>query len=504
MAALLAVGLLLCLGGFVSGAKALFRGRPNTDTMLLFAGLFSAAQAVLLFFPDVGGGSLSASLFLFVAAAQCAARWQQARQRCEDFRTVAYHLGDNRFALRLIDEPMAKTQRQAALPGRAKTAVPVPVAFPENFMRHALRENAVDRSVRWMFPLALGMALLGGLAAGVTASPAAGLAAAATAMCVGVPAAALFILARHVRNLTKSPADTGVAILSTDAAEAAALSGAFVLDSGDLFLPAKGRMHGWREYWQVRTDEVLLYAAGVAIAAGGPLQAVFRGVVEGDFSVLPEVRELLYEDRMGLTCWIHNQKVFFGNRKLLENHGISVALTEKEERAYEHDGRRILYLALEKRLTAFFVVSYAPDPALAGAFRMLEREGVESLICNSDPCVTAENLGAAFGLRGKSLALLRSAPTEAMRLLMRVPEARESAGVYFAGNARAFFKALTACVSLRAGIRRLRLAQLVGMLTAFLLLVLFIVTRQADGLNSLIFIAFELVWAAIAYAMSRG
>jgi hypothetical protein len=150
------------------------------------------------------------------------------------------------------------------------------------------------------------------------------------------------------------------------------------------------------------------------------------------------------------------------------------------------------------------VVSYCPDPALAEAFQLLEKEDTEALLCNSDPCVSAENLSAAFGLRGRSVSLLRAAPTEAMRLKMRAPEARESAGVYFAGNARAFFKALAACVSLRAGIRRLRLFQLIGTLTAFALLLLIVLTNQiGSGANTLFFIAFELIWAAIAYAMTK-
>jgi len=505
MALFLAAGLLLCAGDFLSGLKALLRRRPSADSLLLAAALLCTAQAVVLFLPSLGGGSQCAPLFLFAAAGQAAARWQQARQNCDNFRCVAYHLGENRFALRLVNEPMAKTQRQTALPARSKTAVPVPVTFPADFMRRSLRENAVDQYAAWLFPLALGLALMGGLGAGLTQSPAAGLTAAAAALCLSVPAGALYILARHMRGLTKSPPENGVAILNTDAAEDCAQAGAYVLDSNDLYLPARGKMHGWREYWQVRTDEVLLYAAGMAIAAGGPLQAVFSGVVEGDYSVLPEVRELLYEDRMGLTCWIHNQKVFFGNRRLLENHGVAVALTEKEERAYEHDGRRILYLAMDKRLTAFFVVSYAPDPALAEPFQLLEKEDMEALICNSDPCVAAENLCAAFGLRDRSLAILRAAPTEAMRLKMRVPEARESAGVYFAGNARAFFKALTACAALRTGIRRLRLFQVIGTLTAFGLLLLAVLTRQLDsGANTLYLIAFEIIWAAIAYAMTKS
>jgi hypothetical protein len=503
MAFFLGAGLLLCAADFMRGLKALLRRRPNADSLLLTAALLCAAQTVLLFIAPADG-SQCAPLFLFVAAGQAAARWQQARQRCDNFRCVAYHLGENRFALRLINEPMAKTQRQTALPARSRTAVPVPVSFPADFMRRSLRENAVDQSAAWLFPLALGLALLGGLGAGLTQTPVAGLTAAAAALCLSVPAGALYVLARHMRSLTKSPQETGVAILDTDAAEACAQAGAFVLDSNDLYLPARGKMHGWREYWQVRTDEVLLYAAGVAIAAGGPLQAVFSGVVEGDYSVLPEVRELLYEDRMGLTCWIHNQKVFFGNRRLLENHGIAVALTEQEERAYEHDGRKILYLAMDKRLTAFFVVSYSPDTAMAPALQLLERGDAQALICNSDPCVGAEVLCGAFGLREGALSLLRSAPSQVCRGQMRTPRASLSAGVYHANNARAFLRALSACVSLRTGVKRLRLVQLVASITTFVLLLLFVLMKQLHVADSLIFIALELIWAAVMHSATRN
>jgi len=123
-------------------------------------------------------------------------------------------------------------------------------------------------------------------------------------------------------------------------------------------LQVNGKLYGWRECMRVRADEVLLYAAAVAIAMGDPLQDIFESVLEGDYTVLPEVSDLVYENRMGLSCQIHNQSVLFGNRMLLESHGVIVDLTERDERTYEHDGRRILYFAVEKRLVAFFVVSY--------------------------------------------------------------------------------------------------------------------------------------------------
>jgi len=517
MALLLVAGLLVCAGDLSQGFQSLIKRKPNANTILLFAALACIAQTVLLFvFMDDINADLPADnpyrvaacvpLFLFVAALTAAARWQQARQRCDNFRFCAYTCADGLYAVTPMDaRDAAKTSRQRALPGRAKTVLPVPVAFPAGFVKQSSKEDAADRSARQLLPLAAGLAGLAALSAFLIQGEAVAIvSAAAAAICLCVPCASLWLLAGLVRGLTRAPRENGVAILNTDAAEECSKAGAFVLDSADLYLPAKGRMHGWREFRHVRADEVLLYAAGIAIAAGGPLQAVFEGVVEGDYSVLPDVKELTFEDRMGLSCWIHNQKVFFGNRNLLENHGITVILSEKDEKKYEHDGRRIIYLAVEKRLSAFFVVSYCPDAAMAPAFQQLEREDTQALITNSDPCVSAEVLSGAFDLREGTLSLLRSMPGEICRKAMRTPRTNLNAGVYHANNARAFLRALSACVSLRGGIKRLRLFQLVGSVMACVLLLLFVFMKQLHVADSLIFIAVELIWAAIMQAAVRN
>ena len=524
LALLLAAGLLTCGEDLWEGLKALLRRKPNADALLLLAALACAVQTVLLFvFMDEIRAELPESitqasgvnpykaaacvpLFLFIAALSAAARWQQARQRCDNFRFCAYTAAEGLYAVTPLNARDAvKTPRQNVLSGRSRTVLPVPVAFPAGFMKQSAKEDAADQSGGKLLPVGLGLATLAGLCSFLLQGTAvAVVSAAALALCLCVPSASLLVLAALVRGLTKAPRENGVAILNTDAAEECSRAGAFVLDSADLYLPAKGRMHGWREFREVRADEVLLYAAAIAIEAGGPLRAVFEGVVDGDYAVLPEVRELTFEDRMGLSCWIHNQKVFFGNRALLENHGITVALSEKDERAYEHDGRRIIYLAVEKRLSAFFVVSYCPDTAMADAFRQLEREDAQALICNSDPCVGAEALCGAFGLREGALRLLRSTQSEACRKQMRTPRTDLSAGVYHANNARAFLRALSACVSLRGGIRRLRLAQMVGSITGCVFLLLFVFMGQLHVADSLIFIALELIWAAIMQTVTRN
>jgi hypothetical protein len=58
-------------------------------------------------------------------------------------------------------------------------------------------------------------------------------------------------------------------------------------------------------------------------------------------------------------------------------------------------------------------------------------------------------------------------------------------------------RAVTACAALKAGLRRLRVFQVIGSLTGVLLLLTAVLTRQLQAANGLIFIAFEAVWTAI-------
>lgn len=499
---LLAGGLAANASALLRGLKGLFRRRLNADTLLLAAGAATLAQSVLCCIPGFGGYSYGA-LFLFLAAMQAMAQWQRARQNSQNFRFVAYRKPQTLYALRTGEEVLHGGG--SAVRQQKNILYPAPMRFPGGFVAQIFREDAMDKTVRWLLPLAAGMAAIAALCGGLIAmSVGAGVSAAAAAFCLAVPAPGLLALHATLRGLNRQEKESGIAILGTGAAEEISAADGIVVDSGDLFRRSKGRMHGWREYWQVRTDEVLLYAAAIAIASGGPLQAVFEGVVEGDHSVLPRIHQLTFEDKMGLSCWIHNQKVFFGNRRLLENHGISVTLSEHEERKYEHDGRKILYLAVEKRLTAFFVVSYKPDEGLIPYFQRLRQEDRTLLVCNGDPSITLELLSEGFHLPAGTVDMLRAGQSEANRRRMRAPQEGPGASVYHSDNIRSYLRAATACLSLRGSVKRLRIWQAVGSLAAFGLLLLAALAKQLDYANALVFIAFEAIWAGLCYAGAKN
>ncbi|MDR2525485.1 MAG: hypothetical protein LBC83_04735 [Oscillospiraceae bacterium] len=499
---LLLAGLALHGASLLRGLKGVLRRRPNGDTLLLLAGLLCVLQSLLACWPAFGGYSY-APLLLFMAALQLAAKWLRARADAQSFRFCAYR-GKGLYALHTGEETVQGNSAAAVAQQRA-VLYPAPASFPAGLGAQLAREDIMDKACRWLLPIALGMAAIAGLSGGLlTMDAQSGVTAAAAALCLALPAPTALALYCVLRGMNGNDKASGVAVLGSGAAEDYGDADGVVVDSCDLFRNSKGRMHGWREYWQVRTDEVLLYAAAIAIASGGPLQAVFESVVEGDHSVLPALHDLRFEDKMGLSCWIHNQKVLLGNRKLLENHGVAVNLNERDEVKYERGSRKILYLAIEKRVAAFFVVSYQPEEILAPALQCIHAEGRELLVCNADPTITRALLAEGFALPAEEITMLRAAQTEANRRRMHIPQADAGVSVYHADNIRAYLRAVTACLRLRGSCRRLRMFQVVGSLTAFLLLLLAALTKQLDYANSLVFIAFEGIWAAICYAGAKN
>ncbi len=194
-------------------------------------------------------------------------------------------------------------------------------------------------------------------------------------------------------------------IVSLDSAEKTAAANAVVMDSADIFDRSRCTMHGMKNYENIRIDDVLLYAAALVIKSGGPLRESFEQVIDGRQDLLPPVRELTYEDKLGIAARIHNQKVLFGNRNLLVHHNIQMPDKAIEEK-YSHDGRKVIYLAVAESIAAMFVVSYAVDRNLGKYFKVLEENGIQVLVRTNDVNVTEELIADSFGLPQETFKVL--------------------------------------------------------------------------------------------------
>ena len=239
-----------------------------------------------------------------------------------------------------------------------------------------------------------------------------------------------------------------------------------------------------KDFKAIRIDDVLLYAAALVIKSGGPLRDSFEQVVDGRQDILPPVKELTYEDKLGIAARIHNQKVLLGNRNLLINHNVEVPEKSLEER-YAHSGRKVMYLAVAEKLAAIFVVSYAVDEKLSGYFKVLENNGIQVLVRTNDVNVTQELIADSFGLPRETFRLLSGT---AGRLFKRRRDAvcdRLPAGVIHDGTAYSMLRAVAASCDVSAKMRLASVVQIVLSALGFILSMVLYCTENGQLVNGL-------------------
>lgn len=180
---------------------------------------------------------------------------------------------------------------------------------------------------------------------------------------------------------------------------------AVAFDSSDIFARGGCNIHGIKTYHNMRIDEAILHTAALVIAGGGPCGEVFDRVIEGRRDLLPEVEELRYEDRLGLSAWVAGRHVLVGNREMLQHHNVETPSAESEKK-YRHDGRQVMYLAISGKLAAMFVVSYMINEDIAVRLREIISAGVTVLIRTTDANITDELVEDIFGLEPNSVKIM--------------------------------------------------------------------------------------------------
>jgi len=223
---------------------------------------------------------------------------------------------------------------------------------------------------------------------------------------------------------------------------------ALAVDVADLYPDESMLLHGIKTFSGTHIDDAILDAASLAVRSGGPLAMIFRRIIENKEELLHEVDSLVYEQGMGLSGWVDGRRVLVGNRRLLQNHGVDIPSSDYEAR-YAKDGRRLVYLSTAGELSAMFVVTYLPDPAIKSALQGLCRARVTLLIRSCDPNITAEELCQDFELDEYYVDVL---PAVAGRLFVQLTEGKsDSASAELASNGHILgtAQALSSCRSLR-------------------------------------------------------
>lgn len=455
-AGLAAANLVLLLASFylafpciLSGMKALTKGRVTGGAAGGITFILALVQTVLSFFnksPEGASGVFycSAAVFALLMTAENGSRGSARVMQNFLFCTAKRKSG--LYGIRAIEsEKDAFEVGRSLKMGNPDILYSGKVKFPAEFIKNSEANSPADSCVKRSLIISSAVSVLLAVISGIiTRDFFQAFGVLTGAFCLTSPCAIELALMIPLYLENRKLNSEGGMIAGYDAAVECSEAVAAAVDSADLFDRAACEMHGMKDFRTVRIDDVLLYAVAIVLKSGGPLTDVFNRIIGGSTELLPPVRDMIYEDRLGLSATIYNQRVLLGNRNLLTHHNIEVPLKSDEDKV-KRNGRKILYIAIDSQVAAMFVFNYAEDASLKESLNEMADNGFSLVVRTDDPNVTDELIAARFGIAQKDIKMTFSHGARIFSAYRDSVVDSAPAKVMHDGSARSYFKSIAAC-----------------------------------------------------------
>lgn len=454
------ISLILIIGAIVISSQEIIESfrqlkkkQINLNTLTYFSGVLCFVQTFLmliLYFFDANTVSVFACTGVGLLLISSYANYVVT---CRTYDAMEFCTGDNKDKLYSI-ESIADDKDVLEFGKYAQSKSPrirysCKTRFPSHLVEMCTGETSVDKRSRLMLMI-IGLMSVVNLIIGwvVNGNFAVGFSAMTITFALCVPAYAALLIQLPLRWANKSINRKGAMITGQDAVSELYRTNAIILDSKDLFDKDECEMLGFKDFKNVRMDDAMLYAAAMVIRSGGPLTGVFDQMVVNRRDILPTVKSFSYEEKMGVSGWIYNQKVILGNRAMMTNHNVEIPSGVDEDK-YLMRGNEVMYLAIAHKLAAMIVVNYAPNRKIASYLKKLRDSGVSVLVRNCDPNVTERMISLSFDMRLDNIKIISSASGRVFKKYKARPKVATRAVCVHDGSTYTFIESLCTAASLR-------------------------------------------------------
>lgn len=374
--------------------------------------------------------------------------------------------------------------------------------LPTNFMEISCKSEPSDKTARVLTPL---MFLLSGLLLviiGLKDNWSTGINTAVCALTISTPVSLLFIMNNVLTDISAELDKYGARVCGFEGAQMAASTNAIVLEAANLFGSQGCDLHGIKVFNNTKIDDAIIYAAAVIIKTKSPLAHVFDDVIIGKQSILPKVDSVQYEEQMGTSAWVYHKKVLVGNRNLLINHGVNVPKISFEQK-YTRRNRKALYLAVDGKIMAMFVVSYSADPDLKRELIKLEKTGITLIVKSSDPYINEESLANLFDLPKGYIKVMNRQAARVFEKYSDMQVEKSPAYVVHNGTAKGLISSMRGALTVNGTKRIIAFLTTFGSTLGFATVATLGIVGWYSQITDAAIIVSQIVWSAFVLAVSK-
>lgn len=491
-----------CIINYKSFIETVKNFKPSLDLAIVISALAGLLQTALSFgFTDY----IESSVHLFTAAAvvpmifKAVGELIMCRNDLENFYVVSNEENRCYTVENIEDEAEAAEIARGLMLGEPEIKYSAKIGFPARFVELS-READITPSILKFSLLGVTAAslIIGIITLIIQKDIFVGVTSFTGALLMGIPSAAGIIAAASLANANKKLRNDNTVINGYSAVENAVNSNGIIIDSADAFENGGCNIEGIKLYHKMRIDEAILYTASVVIESGGVLSEIFDGVIEGKRELLLPVETLAYEEKLGCSCWIHNHRVLVGNKELLKHHNVELPDDGLEEK-FRAAGKNTLYLAIEGKIAAMFIVVYRADETTAHYIRALEKDGVSILFRTSDANITEAFLEHEFGLPRNVVKIINPVAGEMFTKIKNEEKERSDALLIHDGRAVTMLKVLHLAFGITQYVNASKTVQIIASVIGVLLVSALSFMSAVSQISVWQIILYQLIWGIVFY-----
>ena len=130
------------------------------------------------------------------------------------------------------------------------------------------------------------------------------------------------------------------------------------------------------------------------------------------------------------------------------------------EEKFKKEGRNVIYLAIEGKISAMFVVVYKANEVTAKYMRELEKDGLTIFFRTSDANITEEFIENEFGLPSDVVKIINPVAGEMFQKVKNRVSERTNANIIHDGTVKTMLSALHAAFGINNFVNVTRIVQL--------------------------------------------
>ena len=397
----------------------------------------------------------------------------------------------------IADEDTANEIARGLMLGNPEIKYSAKIGFPQKFVELSRLSEVTGPICKITIPVMAGVGLILAIVAIVkTGNFFAGISTLTATLLMTLPCSAGLLSAVNLRATNKLLNADGAVINGYSAVDDAVNTNGVIIDACDAFEQGGCNIEGMKTYHKMRIDEAILYTASVVIASGGVMAEVFDGVIIGKRELLFPVESLAYEEKLGCSCWIHNYRVLVGNRDLLVHHNVETPDKDLEEK-FKSNGRNVIYLAIEGKIAAMFVVVYKANQETAKYLRELEKDGLTIFFRTSDANITEKFLEREFQLPSNVVKIINPVAGEMFSKVKARVADRSNAKIIHNGSIKSMLASLHGTFVINNFVNSSRLIQFIASVIGAIIIALFTFMQDMTQIGALQIGIYQIIWAVI-------